>query len=104
MAENLLSITRLLADDTSLAFSASDVKDTEGILNHDLRMTAAWIKQWLVSFNPSKTVAIIFSTVLDLVNPSLLSNNTKIEFVDNHKHLGLTFSKDEKGMLILIKF
>ena len=59
-------------------------------------MIAAWAKQWLVSFNPSKTVAIIFSTVLDLVNPSLLFDNTIIEFVDNHKHLGLTFSKDGK--------
>ena len=96
IAENLLSITRLFADDTSSAFSASNVKDTEGILNHDLRMIAAWAKQWLVSFNPSKTVSIIFLTVLDLVNPSLLFDNTIIEIVDNHKHLGLTLSKDGK--------
>ena len=42
IAENLLlSITRLFADDTSLAFSSSDVKDTKGILNHDLRMIAS---------------------------------------------------------------
>ena len=96
IAENLLSITRLFADDTSLAFSSSDVKDTEGIWNHDLRMIASWAKQWLVSFNPSKTVAILFSTVLDLVKPSLILNNTILYFVDNNKHLGLTLSSDGK--------
>ena len=84
------------ADDTSLAFSSSDVKDTEGILNHDLKMIASWAKQWLVSFNPSKTLAILFSTVLDLVKPSLIFNNTILDFVDNHKHLGLTLSSDDK--------
>ena len=52
-----------------------------------LRMIAAWTKQCLVSFNPSKTVAIIFSTVHDLANPSILFDNTIIEFVDNHDHL-----------------
>ena len=70
IAENLLSITRLFADDTSLAFSSSDVKDTEGILNHDLRMIVSWAKQWLISSNPNKTVAIPFSSVLDLVKLS----------------------------------
>ena len=96
IAENLLSITGLFADDTSLAFSSSDVKDTEGILNHDLRMIVSWAKQWLVSFNPSKTVAILFSTALDLVKPSPIFNNTILDFVDNHKRLGLTLSSDEK--------
>ena len=86
----------MFADDTSLAFSSSDVKDTEGILNHDLKMMASWAKRWLVSFNPSKTVAILFSTVLDLVKPSLIFNNTILDFVDNHKHLGLTLSSDGK--------
>ena len=92
----LQRITRLIADDTSLAFSSLDIKDTEGILNHDLGMIASWAKQWLVSFNASKTVAILFSTVLDLVKPSLIVNNTILDFVDNHEHLGLTLSSDGK--------
>ena len=37
IAENLLITTRLFADDSSLTFSVSNVKDTEGIFNHDLR-------------------------------------------------------------------
>ena len=86
----------MFADDTSLAFSSSDVKDTEGILNHDIRMIASWAKQWLVSFNPNKTVAILFSTVFDFVKPSLIFNNTILDLVDNHKYLGLTLSSDGK--------
>ena len=35
IADNLLSITRIFADDTSLAFTASNISDIEGILNHD---------------------------------------------------------------------
>ena len=85
----------MFADDSSLAFSSSDVKDTEGILNHDL-MIASLAKQWLVSFNPSKTVAILFSTVLDLVKPSVIFSNTILDFVDNHKHLGLTLRSGGK--------
>ena len=61
ISDNLLSISRLVADDTSLACSASNVNDIEGILNHDLDMLSTWSKQWLVSFNPTNTEAILFS-------------------------------------------
>ena len=47
-------------------------------------------------FNPIKTVAIFFSIVLDLVKPSLIFNNTILDFVDNHKHLSLKLSSDGK--------
>ena len=49
LADNLLSITRLFADDTSIASSSSNLMDIEGILNHDLRCITLWAKQWLVS-------------------------------------------------------
>ena len=61
ISENLLSISRLFADDTSLACSASLTADIEGILNHDLIMISDFANQWLVTFNPSKTVAMVFS-------------------------------------------
>ena len=62
ISDNLLSISRLFADDTSLACSASHVPDIEGIINHDLQMICQWAERWLVSFNPSKTVAMLFTT------------------------------------------
>ena len=35
ISENLLSLTRLFADDTSFFFSAANIQDIKGILNHD---------------------------------------------------------------------
>ena len=47
IADQLLSLTRLFADDSSLFFSCSNLKGIEGILNHDLMIISAWAKQWL---------------------------------------------------------
>ena len=44
----LLSLNRLLADDSSLYYSASTVDDIESIQNHDLNIISRWAKQWLV--------------------------------------------------------
>ena len=76
IAENLLSLVRLFADDSSLFFSATNLRDIEGIINHDLVLISAWAKKWLVDFNPIKTVAIIFTLrPLDFL-PLLNFNNT----------------------------
>ena len=61
IAENLLSITRLFADDNSLAFTSFSLVDLEGILNHDLRIISSWARRWLVDFNPNKTIAMLFT-------------------------------------------
>ena len=42
IAGQLLSLTRLFADDSSLFFACSNIKDIEGILNHDLMISSAW--------------------------------------------------------------
>ena len=92
IAENLLSLVRLFADDSSLFFSATNLRDIEGIINHDLVLISAWAKKWLVDFNPIKTVAILFTLrPLDFL-PLLNFNNTIINFVESHKHLGITLS------------
>lgn len=95
IVEHLLSITRLFADDTSLSFTSGNIQDIEGILNHDLRIITVWAKQWLVDFNPNKTEAILFS-ISNVNNPNLYFDNVPVNFVDDHKHLGLTFSHDGK--------
>ena len=61
IAESVLSLTRLFADDSSLYFSASSLDDIEGIMNHDLRIVFSWASQWLVNFNPNKTEAMLFT-------------------------------------------
>lgn len=96
ISEQLLSLTRLFADDSSLFVSASNLRDIEGILNHDLLIIAKWAIQWLVNFNPSKTEAILFSLINPDFIPSLIFDGVNIDFVSNHKHLGLTFNENGK--------
>ena len=95
IAEQLLSLTRLYADDSSLFVSASNVRDVEGILNHDLDIICKWAKQWLINFNPNKTVAVLFSLLELGVPPNLIFDGFPIQIVSNHRHLGITLN--EKG-------
>ena len=94
--ENLLSIVRLFADDTLLACSCAGMCDIEGILNYDLLVLSTWRKQWLVDFNPSKTEAIIVSCNDAYHFPNLMFEDVLVNFVEIHKHLGLTLSSNAK--------
>ncbi|MEW8548105.1 MAG: reverse transcriptase family protein, partial [Candidatus Thiodiazotropha sp.] len=96
ISENLLSLTRLFADDSSLFVSASSLQDIEGLLNHDLILVSTWARQWLVNFNPNKTEAMLFSFRQFEDFPTLLFDGVDIKFVSNHKHLGLIFSDNMK--------
>jgi len=71
IVNNLLSITRLFADDTSLSCTTSNLSDLEGIVNHDLHQINLWAKRWLVDFNPQKTEAILFTTQKKVRLPQL---------------------------------
>ena len=94
ITDSLLSLTRLYADDSSLFCSTSNIQDIEGMLNHDLHQISLWAKRWLVNFNPNKTEAVLFSLKANSPTPSLLFDNVNINFVDNHKHLGLTLKSN----------
>ena len=78
VTENL-SLTRLFANDSSLFFSASNPRDTEGILNHDLPLISSWAKVWLVDFNPVKIKPLLFSLKLVEYIPSHEFNDTEIK-------------------------
>ena len=94
ISENLLSLTRLFADDSSLFFSVTNLEDIQGIINHDLTVILSWALTWLVDFNPNETEVMLFSLRTITQLPSLVFNNTSINFVDSHKHLGVTLSDD----------
>ena len=101
IAESVLSLTRLFADDSSLYFSASSLDDIEGIMNHDLRIVFLWASQWLVYFNPNKTKAMLF-TLRNVDNlPSLIFNNTPIQFliIINISELRLVVTANGTNML-----
>ena len=77
-------------------YSATSILDIEGIINSDLQILSNWAKQWLINFNALKTEAILF-TLREFANfPNLIFNNTVIQYVNNHKHLGLTLSYNGK--------
>ena len=91
-----MSLTRLFADDSSLFVSASNLRDIEGLLNHDLILVSSWAQQWLVNFNPNKTETMLFSYRQTDEFPTLVFDGVDIKFVPNHKHLGLIFSDNMK--------
>ena len=76
----------------SLFYSATSIFDIESIINFDLRVLTNWAKKWLVNFNQLKTEAILFTLKQFVQFPNLIFNNTLIQFVNDHKHLGLTLS------------
>ena len=48
IAENLLSLTRLFADDISLSYSSQSPYTIEDVINSDLESISIWSKQWIV--------------------------------------------------------
>jgi hypothetical protein len=54
-ADDIQSLVRLFADDSSLMFSSTNPLEIEARLNLDLHALDNWVKQWLVDFNPLKT-------------------------------------------------
>ena len=61
IVEHLLSLTRLFADDSSLFYSAAHIDNIAGIINHNMQLLSNWARQWLVTFNPLKTEAVLFT-------------------------------------------
>ena len=85
-------MTRLFADDSSLFYAAAYTADIAGITNHELQLLTSWARQWLVTFNPLKTEAVLFTLKKLDFFPQLFFENIRISFVDSHKHLGVALS------------
>ena len=80
ISENLLSLTRLFADNTPLFFSAANIQDIESILNHDFARISEWARKWLVNFNPNKTLAMLFSYLSSGDYPHLIFDGVILNF------------------------
>ena len=84
---------RLFADDTALYIIVDDPVIAANQLNDNIGKIYSWADQWLVSFNPSKTKALLFTRRSNRpLHPPLHMNNTIIEEVTTHRHLGVTLS------------
>ena len=60
IGDKLLSLSRLLADDTSLGYASQDEAQIKYVINHDLHELGDWSKRLLMSFNPDKTEIMLF--------------------------------------------
>ena len=61
IASRLLCLTRLFTDDSSLFNAAAHMSDIAGIINNHLQLLTNWARHWLVTFNPLKTEAFLFT-------------------------------------------
>ena len=77
-------------------YSASSLTDLQGIINHDLHVLSAWAKQWLITFNQLKTEAILFILKYYTNFPNIEFDGIPMEFVTDHKHLGLTLNNKDQ--------
>ena len=69
----------LFADDTSLYIIVDLPEDAAKILNADLQTISQWANNWLVTFNASKTLSMIFSRKSNPVHHPFL-------FYERHHH------------------
>ena len=63
------------------------------LLNGDLQTISDWADLWLVEFHAKKTISMTLTMKLNpVLHPPLFLNNTMIQEVSTHRHLGHTFS------------
>ena len=73
---------RLFEDDTSLFIIVDNAPYAAACLNFDLDRITQWAATWLVTFNPSKTEALLLSRKLNTIHhPPLYKENVQIQEV-----------------------
>ena len=86
-------LSDFLSDDTSLYIMVDTPNSAALVLNNALRYITAWVAEWLVDFNASKTDSMLISRKRNPIqHPPLYMNSIMIKDTESHKHLGLTFS------------
>ena len=89
-------MAKLFADDTSLSFSSNNLAFIDHILNSDLLKLKEWAKKWLIKFNPLKTEVMVISNIYNDYDIDLSYDENILKIVENHKHLGVTISSNNK--------
>ena len=88
--------TQFFADDTSLHAShrPSNITTIQQSLQNDLDKIHQYGQQWIISFNPAKTVQITLSNSPSPTSPQLTFGGQPVPTSHSHKHLGITLSQD----------
>ena len=97
LPDNLVSVAKLFADDTSIFSTVHNINSSAEALNGDLSSINDWAYQWRMSFNPDpnkQANEVVFSRKKKPVqHPILYFNNAPVSTVLAHKHLGLVLDK-----------
>ena len=66
------------------------------VIKRDLHHIEAWGKQWKGNFNPLKTERLLMSRKdnINIFHCDLFFQGEMIKIVDDHKHIGLTYSSN----------
>ena len=89
IVDGLESEILIFADDCSLLASGSDPAETADQLNRDLNRISNWAHTWKVTFNAGKSKDIIFSNKTLNNSPPLIFNETYVDRINTHRHLGV---------------
>ena len=100
LSDNLISVSKLFADDTSIFSTVLDINKSSEDLNKDLNTIKEWAFQWKMSFNPDpnkQATEVIFSRKKNpFLHPTLFFNRLPVASEQSQKHLGLTLDKKLK--------
>ena len=88
LTNDLESEITIFADDTTLLATGKDPNITAQILNRDLIKISEWAARWKVTFNAKKSKDMIFSRKMLYNSFPTILNETVIDRVSVHKHLG----------------
>ena len=93
LPEDLISLIKIFADDSSLFSLILDQIRCSQELNSDMQKVSEWAHQWKMSFNPdpSKQAVEVYFTrrLIPPIPPVITFNNFAISVQDHQKHLGL---------------
>ena len=88
IVNNIESVIKLFADDTSLSLALNNPDSRAEILNHDLEKINEWAKKWKVRFNEEKTEQLNFTRGQNQ-NQQHTFGSTTLKETPSHKHLGI---------------
>ena len=94
IVDDIESLVKLFADDTSMYLSLNDADRRTAILNSDIQKITSWSQTWKVDFNPNKTELLTISNQWHPETRPLLFDNTVLSETACHKHLGVIFQND----------
>ena len=97
LPEDIISIIKIFADDSSFFSLIFDQIRCSQELNSDMQKVSEWAHQWKMSFNPDpskQAVEVYFTRRLNPPNPPEINfNNAVIAIQDHQKHLGLVLDQ-----------